>query len=338
MNYAMWGKALKTVVRVDKTEWDGLDVISRWLIASRASVIIMTLFSAGLAGIFAVRDEYFTPVTWLIFAAGLCLAHASNNIFNDYTDYIKGVDKDNYFRNMYGTQAVAAGYITKQKLLLYGVVTLILGLIAGVYLVLNNGNDVVIWYLIGAGVFCILFYTWPLKYLGLGELTVLVVWGPLMIGGGYYLFSHQWDWNVTLATLPYVLGVTNVLFGKHIDKIDLDKAKKVYTFPVLIGEKAARFTSIGLLALAYALTIYMVAIGYYTPIMLLVFINIPLFIKTSKLFLRPKPTEKPDPSLGDTRAWPLWFVRSAFTYNRKFGSVFITALLLDTALKLFILK
>jgi 1,4-dihydroxy-2-naphthoate octaprenyltransferase len=37
--------------------------------------------------------------------------------------------------------------------------------------------------------FFVLFYTWPLKYIGLGEIAVLIVWGPLMIGGGYFVWS-----------------------------------------------------------------------------------------------------------------------------------------------------
>ena len=65
-----------------------------------------------------------------------------------------------------------------------------------------------------------LFYTWPLKYIGLGELAVIIVWGPLMIGGGYYVITGQWSWKVVLASLPYALGPTTVIFGKHIDKHD----------------------------------------------------------------------------------------------------------------------
>ena len=35
--------------------------------------------------------------------------------------------------------------------------------------------------LFAVGVAFVLLYTWPLKYLALGELSVLVVWGPLMM-------------------------------------------------------------------------------------------------------------------------------------------------------------
>ncbi len=45
---------------------------------------------------------------------------------------------------------------------------------------------------------------------------------------------------MVLASLPYALGPTTVIFGKHIDKLDADKAKGIHTLPVIIGEKAAR--------------------------------------------------------------------------------------------------
>jgi 1,4-dihydroxy-2-naphthoate octaprenyltransferase len=44
-----------------------------------------------------------------------------------------------------------------------------------------------------------------------------------------------------IASLPYVLGVTTVIFGKHIDKLEMDKAKGIHTLPVVIGEKASRY-------------------------------------------------------------------------------------------------
>ena len=53
-NVAMWGRALRVMPRIDKGEWDELDIVSRWLIATRSAVIVMTLTSACFAGLLAV--------------------------------------------------------------------------------------------------------------------------------------------------------------------------------------------------------------------------------------------------------------------------------------------
>ena len=189
MNFAMWKKALNVIPEVSKEEWDELDVISRWLISTRAAVLIMTFISAALAGLFAWRDHSFNFIPWIVLAFGLIMAHASNNIFNDYTDFVRGVDKDNYYRTMYGAQPIASGLMTKRQHLTYFAVTGFLALVAGLYLIATNANDPIIWILLASGAFFVLFYTWPLKGLGLGELAVLMVWGPLMIGGGYYVLT-----------------------------------------------------------------------------------------------------------------------------------------------------
>ena len=70
-------------------------------------------------------------------------------------------------------------------------------LTAGLYLIFSNANDPIIWILLAAGAFFVLFYTWPLKGLGLGEVAVLVVWGPLMIGGGWRMIR----WYTTPAMI-----------------------------------------------------------------------------------------------------------------------------------------
>ncbi len=334
LDFAMWRKALNVIPDVSKEEWDTLDVVSRWLISTRAAVLIMTFFSAALAGLFALRDHAFRFLPWLALALGLILAHAANNIFNDFTDFVRGVDKDNYFRTLYGAQPIASGLMTKRQHLTYFVVTAFLALAAGVYLIAVNRWDPMIWILLGLGAFFVLFYTWPLKGLAMGELAVLIVWGPLMIGGGYYVLAHVWDWNVVIASLPYVLGVTTVIFGKHIDKLEVDRAKKIHTLPVLMGEKAARYSVLAMMVLPYLFTAYLVAVKFFTPVMAIVLFALPTFFKVYPAFLEPKPAQRPAEFPDGQGGWPLYFAPMAFWNNRSFGTLFMLGLLLDVALRL----
>jgi 1,4-dihydroxy-2-naphthoate polyprenyltransferase len=335
MNFAMWKKALTVIPNVTKEEWDKLDIISKWLISTRAAVLLMTLLSAILAGLFAWHDGYkVNLLAWFILALGLVLAHASNNIFNDYTDYTRGVDKDNYYRTMYGPQPVADGLMTKRQHLTYFAVTAFLALLCGLYLIFLRGNDPIIWILLGLGAFFVLFYTWPLKYIAMGELAVLIVWGPLMIGGGYYVLTRVWNWNVVWASLPYVLGVTTVIFGKHIDKLLVDKAKKIYTLPVLIGEKVARYSIVGMMVLPYALVLYLILTRYFTPVMVIVALAIPTLLKLTPQFFKPKPETRPEGFPDGQGGWPLFFAPQAFINNRAFGMWFMLGLILDILLRM----
>jgi 1,4-dihydroxy-2-naphthoate octaprenyltransferase len=327
---------LEVIPNVSKEEWDRLDVVSKWLISTRAAVLVMTFISAALAGLFAWRDHSFSFLAWFALTLGLILAHATNNIFNDFTDFVRGVDKDNYFRTIYGAQPIASGLMTKRQHLTYFVVTGFFALIAGLYLIFINANDPVIWVLLGSGAFFVLFYTWPLKYIAMGEIAVLIVWGPLMIGGGYYVLAHHWNWNVVIASIPYVLGVTTVIFGKHIDKYLIDKEKKIYTLPVVIGEKASRYIVATMMILPYLFTAYLIAIKFFTPVMVIVLFAIPALKRVLPAFGQPKPAERPADFPDGQGGWPLYFAPMAFLNNRSFGMYFMLGLLLDTLLRIFL--
>jgi len=333
MNVSMWRKALQVIPSVSKEEWDSLDLISKWLIASRAAVLIMTFISAALAGLFALRDGKVNFLAWLALVVGLIFSHAANNLLNDYTDYVRGVDKDNYFRTMYGPQPLAHGLMTKGKLLTYAAVTGLIALLMGIVLMMINDWDLNILLFLGLGAFFVLFYTWPLKYIAMGELAVLIVWGPLMIGGGYYVLRGIWDWNVVWASLPYVFGVTTVIFGKHIDKREIDKAKKIHTLPVVIGEKASRYTILAMMVLSYLLVLALIAVKYFTPVMLVVLLAIPSLRQVIPPLLKPKPAEKPEDFPEGEGGWPLYFAPIAFLNNRSFGTWFMLGLVVDVILR-----
>lgn len=326
MNVRMWVKAIQVIPRINKEEWDHLDVISRWLISTRAAVLVMTFISAGIAGLLALRAGEFDALRWGALAVGLLFAHATNNLLNDLTDFSRGVDKNNYYRTQYGPQPLEQGLWSRKTHLIYAGVTGLIALAAGAYLVAVNGW-LALWLLL-AGAFFVFFYTWPLKYVGLGELAVLITWGPLMIGGGYYVITGHWDWYVAIASLAYAIGPTTVIFGKHIDKLKEDKAKGIHTLPVIIGETASRYAVLVMIALQYLAVIGLVIVGYFSWVMLIVVLAwyyLPPVIKT---FSHPRPTEKPT-SGPAAESWPLYFVAAAFYQNRSYGLLLLVGLILQ---------
>lgn len=332
MNFAMWRKALRVIPHVSHEEWQKLDIISKWLISTRAAVLVMTFLSAAIAGIFALQTQRFNLLYWLLLCAGLIMAHATNNLINDYTDYVRGVDEDNYYRSQYGPQPLVHGLLSKRGLLKYILATGAIALSAGLALIFLRGGHTLLF--MALGIFFVLFYTFPLKYIALGEVAVLIVWGPLMIGGGYYVLTGSWDWNIVIASMPYALGVTGVIFGKHIDKCEMDRAKKIYTLPVLLGERLARMLLLALMVLQYLSVLYLIWIGFFTPILLIVFLALRAFLRVFPMLKAPKPAEKP---ANYPDVWPNWFVAAAFYHNREFGLAFLLGLILDTVLKLWVL-
>ena len=219
-----------------------LDPVSKWLYLTRAGVLPMTLVAGAIAGLLAVYRG--ADVSWGWFAlaaAGIVLAHMANNLMNDLFDLQVGTDRDDYPRNLYSPHPVLSGVITRK-----GLATCALGrqrLCLAIMIVLTVARG---WPIVGfalGGFLLSAAYTAPplrLKKHGLGEPTVLVVWGPLMVGGTYYAATGTIPGAVVLASLPYALLCTTVLMGKHIDKIPWDAPDGTHTLPVIMGEAAAR--------------------------------------------------------------------------------------------------
>ncbi len=326
-NVSMWARAVNVIPRVSREEWDGLDVISRWLIATRSAVLVMTFNSAAIAGLLAARDGAFNLHLWLLVTLGLLFAHATNNLVNDITDHVKGVDKDNYFRSQYGPQPLEHGLMTRSQVFLYTAVTGAIALAIGAALVALRGEATLT--LLGCGAFFVLFYTWPLKYIGLGEVAVIAVWGPLMVGGGYYVITGTVTAAVLLASLPVALAATTVLFGKHIDKLDADQAKGIRTMPVLLGERNARRATVVMLSLEYLLVLGLVLSGAFSFLLLTVFFAAPWYVRAVRVYAHARPAAPPPEY--PPNIWPLWYSALSFQHTRRFGALFLLGLAADVA-------
>src|SRR5574338_594036 len=319
----------------DKKEWDSLDILSKWFIATRSAGGTITLYSGLIGGLLAWQYLYaqhasFSILTWLILTLGLFIAHGTNNLINDYTDFSRGIDKDNYFRTQYGVHPLAQGFWDKPTHLRWFFVSGLLAALSGVYaLFVTNFASIVIW-LFAVGAFILLFYTYPLKYVGIGELSIFIIWGPLMIGGVFYVLTGVWSWAVILASLPVGLNVVTINLGKHTDKGKEDKVKGVRTLPVLVGETAARYITMGAIVLSYLITLYLIFVThFFTPIMLLIFVAIKPAQVALKRLSNPRPSEPPP----GYPICPRWFSTVCFVHNRVFSNYFVLALIVDTIVR-----
>jgi 1,4-dihydroxy-2-naphthoate octaprenyltransferase len=256
-------------------------------------------------------------------------AHATNNLLNDYTDSRRGIDRDNYYRNQYGVHVLEDGLMNERQFWRYLGVTAGIALLLGAWLISQRSGLTV--NLMLAGAFFVLFYTWPLKYYGLGEPAVLLVWGPLMVGGSFYVLAGHWSWDVTWLSLVFALGPTTVLFGKHTDKLEADRAKGVNTLPVILGERLSRYCVLGMIAAQYLLSAFLVLTGAFGWALLLVVISLRSWPGLQAVFSQPKPADRP--SNYPEEVWPLWFSAHAFRHTRQFTTLFLIGVVLDTLLR-----
>lgn len=337
IHFAMWKTALWTLVKIDsKEQWETLDAVSKWLIATRSAVTMVTIYSCIIAGLLAWREGYFAWIPWLIVTSGLFIAHGTNNLLNDYTDTKRGVDKDNYFRIEYGAHPLVQGFWTPAQQLRWFIISGALAVLSGIFALIYTDFSPAIIALFALGALVLLLYTWPLKYLALGELFIFLIWGPIMIAAVYLVLARGWTpsvWNVALAGVPFGLSVASINVGKHIDKLSDDKQKGVGTLPVRLGERASRYANMAALVLIYAVIVYLIfAARFFTPVMLIVFLAAKRLLLSLAVLKKPRPEQPPE----GYPAWPAWFSGFAFYHNRMLGGLFILGLIADTLLRIFL--
>jgi 1,4-dihydroxy-2-naphthoate polyprenyltransferase len=155
------------------------------------------------------------------------------------------------------------------------------------------------------------------------------VWGPLMVGGGYYVITGEISSAVVIASLPVALAATTVLFGKHTDKLEADAVKGIRTMPVLLGERNARYATMAMLTLQYLLVFWLVARGDLSWLLLTVLLAAPYYVRAIRAFSHPRPAAPP--AEYPPNIWPLWYAAFAFSHTRRFGGLFLLGLALDVA-------
>lgn len=310
-----------------------MDVVSKWLIITRAAVFSMTATSALIGGLLAAA--LVESPDWFNFALallGLIIAHAANNMSNDYFDLEGGVDTDDYARAQYAPHPILGGLVSERRLGGAVVLANALDLLILIVLTLRAGWPTLVFAL--AGLFISFFYVAPpikLKGRGLGELGVFLVWGPLMIGGTYFVMAGTMPTaGVWLATIPYGLAVATVLMGKHIDKIDADRSKGIHTLPVILGEQASLRLNMALMIAFYLAVVALVLTGTLGIWLLLLALALPRLKAVLEQYSRPKPDEPPE----DYAVWPLWYVSGAFWHNKRAGLLFVAGLFLNLLIPL----
>jgi 1,4-dihydroxy-2-naphthoate octaprenyltransferase len=328
-----WAEVIRTQNLSSDKE---MDAVSRWLLITRASVFPMTLTSALVGGLLALAGP--TPVTlyWLYFAealVGVLLAHAANNMINDYFDLAGGVDSDDYVRGQYAPHPILSGLISKGGLVTAIALVNLVDLAILVHLTSVWGWPVAAFAL--SGLFVSVFYVAPplkLKHRGLGEPGVFIVWGPLMIAGTFFVSTGQLPPWVWAASIPYAILVTTVLFGKHVDKLPADTAKGIHTLPVILGDERARWISQVLMVSFFVTVGLLVLTGTFGVWTLLSFGAVPRLLKVIKVFGQPPPESAPP----GYPIWPLWYVAWAFTLTRLAGGLLILGLIANAVYPIFL--
>lgn len=256
------------------THTHNISRVRAWILAIRPRTLPAAVAPVVVGTAMAIADKGFRFLPALAAMAGALLLQISVNLANDYFDYTKGVDTSQRLGPVRVTQS---GLIPLARVKAAIIVTLGLAAAVGVYLVAVGRWPIL---LIGlASILSLLAYSggpYPLASHGLGDLFVFIFFGPVAMGGTYYVQTLYLTWQAILVAIPVGLLITAILVINNLRDINTDRNAGKYTLAVILGDLCARIEYTLLLASAYAMPGVFLLSGLAPRWVLLPVISLPM--------------------------------------------------------------
>lgn len=224
-------------------------------------------------------------VAWISVCAMLSaiMIQIGTNFVNDAIDFVKGADKETRLGEARASQQ---GWFTHKMVLGFGIGFFVLAFLLGIPLVYVGG-----WTICIVGILSLLMgysYTggpFPLAYLGLGDLFVIIFFGLVAVGGVYYLQTGQYTLSALVAGLQIGLLATVLIAINNLRDLDQDREVGKKTLAVRLGPGRGRLEVAALVIGAYALNLYWMERGFFLAFALPLF-SVPLAMRLVFAVLR----------------------------------------------------
>lgn len=222
-----------------------------WILASRPKTLLASITPVIVGSAFAFQRTSFSLWVFSCTILFAVLIQIGTNLSNDYFDALKGADTKGRKGPVRVTQA---GLISPKEVRAAFFATFLAALLIAIPLALKGGAWV--WFLMFASIALGYLYTggpYPLAYLGLGDIFVLVFFGPVATLGTYYLQTLELNFHVFSLGVGMGLLSTAILTVNNLRDIDEDMKANKKTLAVRFGKTFSRLEYIFCVLLAFAI-------------------------------------------------------------------------------------
>jgi len=234
-------------------------MIKTWLLASRPKTLLAAFVPVAIGGVMAARDGAFHLFACAAALFGAVFIQIGTNFFNDYADAKQGADTED---RKGPTRAVASGLISSRQMLVTSCFMFALSALCCVYMVMRTDWRLAL--LGAASIACGFWYTagrYSLAYLGLGDLFVILFFGPVAVGGTYFVQADALPDYVLIAGLAPGLIATGLLAINNLRDIDEDRLAHKHTLAVRLGAGFARWEYLLCVAGGIAIPLILAVLG-----------------------------------------------------------------------------
>ncbi|MGO9603891.1 MAG: 1,4-dihydroxy-2-naphthoate octaprenyltransferase [Candidatus Binataceae bacterium] len=261
-----------------------------WIQAIRAPSLSAAAIPVLLGVAIAARDGFFAPGRMVLALIGAMAIQAGTNLINDYYDFTSGADSS---ESLGPSMVIQRGLLAPDQVWRGGIVAFAIGAALGLVLVYLCG-----WPILAIGIPSIAagyFYTArpiALAYVALGELTVFLFMGPVIIVGTYYVMALHFTWQAVLASIPLGFLVAGILHANNIRDIESDRVHGKHTLATILGRTGANYELAALDVLAYATTIVAMIAGAIPWTGLIAFLSVPRAMSQLQIVMRESEPKK----------------------------------------------
>ena len=255
-----------------------------WFQAIRAPSLTAAAIPVLLGMAIAARAGFFSPIRLLLALVGAMAIQAGTNLINDYYDYRSGADLE---QTLGPSMAIQRGLLSPEQVWRGGVVAFGLGAAIGLILVYLAG-----WPILWLGIPSVLagyFYTAKpvaLAYVALGEVTVFIFMGPVIVLGTYFVMAGSFSWTALWASIPLGFVVAGILHANNIRDIDTDTRHGKRTLATILGRAGAN-RELALLDIAAYATVLIAVLAHKLPwVALAAFITVPRALDQVRIVMR----------------------------------------------------
>lgn len=204
-----------------------------WLLAARPKTLWAAISPVIIGSAMALENDGFHLYSALMALLGAIMIQIGTNFANDYFDYQKGADQKD---RLGPTRVTQAGLVNPSTMKSATIFIFTIAILAGTYLVWRGGLPILLIGLLSI-IFGILYTAgpFPLAYIGLGDVFVLIFFGPVAVGGTYYVQTLEINIPVILSGLAPGLFSVAILTVNNLRDINSDSEVGKKTLAVRFG-------------------------------------------------------------------------------------------------------
>lgn len=258
---------------------------SIWWLAIRPKTLSISVTPVLLGSALSWQNHgLFSFLTFFIILLSALGIQVGTNLYNDAADFEKGADTD---ERLGPQRAAQQGWLNAKQIKLGAFVSFSIAFISGIYLVWLGGAAIVVLGLLS--IICGYAYTAgpkPIAYSPLGELFVMLFFGFAAVGGTYYLQSQTINPAVIIIASSIGSLAAAILLVNNYRDLDSDRKANKLTLVHYIERPIARNLYVFMVLYPYLLLLFI--LPYYSWVLLLPILSLPLAIMLILHFLKLK--------------------------------------------------